>query len=185
MKSDNSTLAWRQYEAGREYKRRCGLYERIRENERFWRGDQWYGETNDLPRPVFNMVRRIVEYQICSVISPAVAVLFANENMPVRGGDSKLFRAGISALNAHMAYRWEHCRMDRLLRRALGDAAISGDGVFYVYWDADAETGQNWRGDLVTACVDNVNLFVADVNRADIQSQAYVMLSGRARVEDP
>ncbi|MBQ8275913.1 MAG: hypothetical protein IJZ02_04745 [Clostridia bacterium] len=184
MKSDNSTLAWRQYEAGREYKRRCGLYERIRENERFWRGDQWYGETNDLPRPVFNMVRRIVEYQICSVISPAMAVLFSNEKIPVRGGDSKLFRTGISALNDHMAYRWEHCRMDRLLRRALGDAAISGDGVFYVSWDADAETGQSWRGDMVTACVDNVNLFVADVNRADIQSQAYVMLSGRARVEE-
>ncbi len=184
MKSEKSTLAWRQYEAGREYKRRCGLYERIRENERFWRGEQWYGETGDLPRPVFNMIRRIVEHQICSVISNSVAVIYSNEHMPQASADADLMRAGIAALNEHAAYRWERCRMDRLLRRALTDAAISGDGVFYVYWDADAETGQSWKGDIVTACVDNVNLFVADVNRADIQSQAYVMLSGRARVEE-
>ncbi|MBR6709651.1 MAG: hypothetical protein IKL84_08250 [Clostridia bacterium] len=186
MKNENSTLAWRQYEAGREYKRRCGLYERIRENERFWRGEQWYGDTADLPRPVFNVIRRVVEHMICSVLSGPVSVIYADEHLPALDHHTALetLRQGLVALNRNAAYRWEQCRMDRLLRRALNDAAITGDGVFYAYWDADRETGGNWRGDIVTDCVDSVNLFVADVNRADIQSQAYVMLSGRARVED-
>lgn len=177
MKQDNTTLAWRQYEAGRDYKRRCGLYERIRENERFWRGEQWYGESADLPRPVFNMVRRIGEHLICSIIAGSVSVIYSDENLPAADD-------ALAVLNRNVAYRWERCRMDRLIRRAMTDAAISGDGVFYAYWDADAETGQGWRGDIVTTCVDNVNLFVADVNRADIQSQAYVMLAGRARVDE-
>lgn len=180
MNKENSTLAWQQYEAGRDYKRRCGLYERIRENERFWRGDQWYGEGADLPRPVFNVIRRVIEHMICSVIAGSVSIVYSNDNHAA----SDASRAAVTALNRNAAYRWDRCRMDRLVRQALTDAAIAGDGVFYTYWDADAETGQAWRGEISTVCVDSVNLFVADVNRADIQSQAYIMLAGRARVED-
>ena len=33
------TKTWQQYEAGKEYKRRIGLYEKTRANERFYRGD--------------------------------------------------------------------------------------------------------------------------------------------------
>ncbi|MBQ3127154.1 MAG: hypothetical protein IJC15_08800, partial [Clostridia bacterium] len=186
MKRESSTAAWRQYEAGRAYKRRCGLYERIRENERFWRGDQWYGDAADLPRPVFNVIRRVVEHLICSILSGPVSVRYSDDNLPAADNRAAAegLRQGLDALNRNAAYRWEQCRMDRLLRHVLNDAAVTGDGVFYAYWDADRETGGNWRGDIVTDCVDSVNLFVADVNRADIQSQAYVMLSGRARVED-
>ena len=54
--------AWRQYEAGKEYKNRIGLYETVRRNERFYRGEQWQsGEGGDLPKPVFNIVRRIID----------------------------------------------------------------------------------------------------------------------------
>ena len=41
-KSKNTlNKAWLQYEKGKEYKRRIGLYETVRRNERFYRGDQW------------------------------------------------------------------------------------------------------------------------------------------------
>lgn len=46
MKASGETAAWRQYEAGRDYKRRIGLYETVRTNERFYRGDQWKGISN-------------------------------------------------------------------------------------------------------------------------------------------
>ena len=65
-----TTKAWQQYEAGCDFKRSIGLYERVRENERFLRGDQWYGaQSSDLPRPVFNILRRIVDYMVCTVFS--------------------------------------------------------------------------------------------------------------------
>ena len=34
-------LSWRQFEAGRDYNRRIGLYENAAENERFYSFDQW------------------------------------------------------------------------------------------------------------------------------------------------
>ena len=66
--------------------------------------------------------------------------------------------------------------------RLLTDAAISGDGVLYCYWDTESRGAGNFSGDIMTEVIDNVNLFVADVNRADIQSQDYIILSGRAPV---
>ena len=76
-------LAWEQYEAGKEYKRRIGLYETIRENESFYRGQQWRdGECAELPRPVFNVVRRIIDYLVCSVAASNLSIRFTDENLP-------------------------------------------------------------------------------------------------------
>ena len=72
--------------------------------------------------------------------------------------------------------------MDALSYEALLDAAISGDGVFYCYWDSEKQNGQLFRGDVKTVLLDNTCLFVADVNKRNIQDQNYLLLSGRANV---
>ena len=51
-------ISWRQFEAGREYNRRVGLYENAAQNERFYRGDQWRSvNAGPLPKPVFNFIK--------------------------------------------------------------------------------------------------------------------------------
>lgn len=176
--------AWRQYEAGLEYKRRIGLFETVRRNERFYRGDQWGNEGGGLPHPVFNIVRRVTDYLVCSVAAGNVAINFSDENLPyVRDpATAEALREAVSTLSRNAAYRWERSRMDSKIYRLLTDAAISGDGVLYCWWDPSIKTGQELQGDIATEVVDNVNLFVSDVNRADLQSQDYIILSGRAAV---
>lgn len=181
----NITKAWERYEAGVAYKRRIGLYSSVRENERFYRGDQWQGvNANDLPTPTFNIIKRIIGYMISSVTRQPVSVTYSDESLPVREDSEgkRLLRAGIELLNKHASYRFDKCRMENLIRDALLDAAISGDGVFYVYWDPNEKTGQFYEGDIKTSLIDNVDLFVSNVNIRDIQSQDYVMISGRASV---
>ncbi|MBQ8330982.1 MAG: hypothetical protein IJX94_00605 [Clostridia bacterium] len=177
--------AWQQYEAGKNYKRRIGLYETIRRNERFYRGEQWQnGEGADLPKPVFNIIRRIMDYLVCSVAATDLSVRFTDENLPFlkEGREANSLKEGLEVLSANAAYRWERCAIDKQLLRLLTDAAITGDGVLYCYWDPSIRSPQLFQGDIVTEVVDNVNLFVADVNRADIQSQDYIILAGRASV---
>lgn len=176
--------AWRQYEAGLEYKRRIGLFETVRRNERFYRGEQWGNEGDGLPRPVFNLVRRIIDYLVCTIASGNVLLKYSDENLP-RVDDPHVTNAlndAINALSRNAEYRWERSRMDSKMYSLLTDAAISGDGVIYCWWDPSVKTGQSFEGDIVTRLIDNVNLFVADVNRPDIQSQDYIILSGRAAV---
>lgn len=177
--------AWLQYEKGKEYKRRIGLYETVRKNERFYRGDQWqYGEGKDLPRPVFNIIHRVMNYLICSVASSNVSLRFTDENLPFAKSEaeSEVIRKGVEVMSQNAAYRWHKDGMDRKMLRLLTDAAITGDGAVYCYWDSSVRTPQEFDGDITTELIDNVNIFPADVNRADIQSQEYIILAGRTSV---
>ncbi len=179
------SLAWQQYEAGLEYKRRIGLYETVRQNERFYRGDQWLADREaELPRPVFNVLRRIVDYLVCAVASGSLNVSYTDLALPFIS-DSDIadkIKKSLELLTLSTSYTWERSHMDSRLYSLLQNAALSGDGVIYCWWNPDTPTGQPLSGDISIELIDNVNLFVADVNRADIQSQDYIILSGRASV---
>ncbi len=176
--------SWQQYEAGKAHKRRIGLYETSRKNEAFYRGEQWSsGEGGDLPKPVFNLIRRVVDFLVCSVASSDLSVHFTDENLPFADGkQKKLSNELLQALNENTAYRWENSDMDSLIHKILTDAAICGDGALYCYWDADKRGAGGYMGDIVTDMIDASCIFPSDVNRADVQSQEYIILSGRATV---
>ena len=176
---------WQQYEAGCEYKRKIGLYETVRKNERFYRGDQWNGSSADLPHPVFNLIRRIVDYLIGAVLPGDISIRYSDDRLPFldNAQTRETVSRGISLLNKNASYRWKYNHMRELSQRALLDAAISGDGVFYCWWDNKKDNGQPFLGDIHTDVISNADLFVADVNSTDLQAQDYVILSGRASVE--
>ena len=182
--NNNLSKTWSQYEAGKEYKRRIGLYERVQTNERYYRGEQWESAPADLPKPVFNIIRRMVDYMICTVASGNISISYSDENLPfIRSrAQAALVEKGVDAMTKNAAYRWERCKMDNMTFRLLSDAAISGDGALYCYWDSRAESGQVFSGDIVTTLIDSTNIFPSDVNNPDIQSQEYVILSGRESV---
>ena len=182
--NNNTHKAWQQYEAGKEYKMRIGLYENVRRNEAFYRGDQWAsGEGGGLPKPVFNIVRRVADFLICSVASADLSVRFTDENLPFADETTrKRIRAALEALTQNAAYRWEDADMDAKVFSLLTDAAISGDGAIYCYWNTDKKGPQSYDGDIVTETIDATNIFPADVNKPDIQSQEYVIISGRSSV---
>lgn len=182
---NNLNKAWQQYESGKEYKRRISLYETVRTNERFYRGEQWqYGEGKDLPKPVFNIVYRIINYLVCSVASANISLRFTDENLPFAktGEDAEHIRKGVEVLTENTAYRWKKNGMDRKMLQMLTDAAITGDGVIYCYWDSSLPSPQRFEGDIATELIDSVNVFPSDVNTPDIQSQDYIILAGRASV---
>ena len=184
--NDFKTPAWSLYEAGLEYNRRIGFYEIARRNEHFYRGEQWDGVTRDLPRPVFNVVRRIVDYLVGTLTPENLSIRYTDERLPYLGSAAlrESVAEGLRLLDSNAAYRWKTDRMNEVAARVLLNAATTGDGVFYCWWDPSAETGQPFAGEIRTEVVDSGCLFVSDVNRADLQSQDYVILSGRAPVAD-
>ncbi|MBQ7347181.1 MAG: hypothetical protein IJW55_04430 [Clostridia bacterium] len=182
--NEQTTKAWQLYEAGKDYKRRIGLYETVRRNERFYRGDQWHGSESDLPRPVFNLVRRITDYLVSSVLPGDISIRYTDDKLPYL--ESEAVRAqvikGLEILDRNAAYRWKRGNLRALAHRALLNAATAGDGVFYCWWDAKANDGQPFLGEVRTDLIDNTDLFVADVNSTDLQGQEYILLAGRATV---
>ncbi len=122
---------------------------------------------------------------MASVIGGDVSISYTDEALPFTDSPEtrNILTRGISILNRNAAWRWKHNKMASLSYKALLDAAITGDGVFYCWWDPDKQNGHAFDGDIRTDVVDSTNLFVADVNSSDIQSQKYVMLAGRASVD--
>lgn len=185
MKKDNTTLAYRQYMVGREYNESIGLYDKASTNERFYIGDQWSsGSNGGLPTPVFNIVGRIVNFLVSSVLTHAVSVSYSVGDTPYeRSRDRERAETAVSVLNRGALHRWEKLKMDSLLQRGLLDAALTGDAVFYSWWDPSAASGQLYRGDIACGLVDTRDLYVADPLTDDIQRQEYVLLVGRCPVE--
>ena len=133
------TKTWEQYEAGLAFKRRLQLEDTAWRNECFYRGEQWgEGDAPTLPKPVFNVVRRVTDYLIGAVAGGNLSITYADESIRV-DKDAKEraegLRRSIDLLNRHVAYRWERCHMDRMVYRLLLDAALTGDGIAYCYWD--------------------------------------------------
>ena len=180
------TLAWQQYEDGKNYNRRIGHYATVRENERFYRGDQWKDvDSGGLPTPVFNLVGRIASYLTSSVLSYRMGVSFRCDSLPYlpEGRRKERLEEQLELLNRYLTGQYRHFSSGQSLRDAVQDAVITGDGIFYTYWDEGLGTGQPFRGDLRTVTVDSVNLFVADVTNSDLQSQEYLILAGREPVQ--
>lgn len=177
--------AWRQYENGKNHKRSIGLYHRVDENEKFFRGDQWSsGSTEGLPTPVFNIVKRITNYLVSAVLYYKLSVRYVNRSLPYSdlSPRKKKVTDMLDLLNRMTAYSWDVDNIDSLLRDALTDAVLTGNGVFYCYWDESVVGANGYIGDVKTETVDSTNVFVADANLDDIQSQDYVILSGRTGV---
>ncbi len=184
MTTESQRKTWRQYEAGRNYKRQIGLYSSVEENERFYRGDQWRGGSG-LPKPVFNVISRIVDYLVSTAAVGDVKITYSDENLPfaANSAEADVIRKALDLLTANASYRWEHARLQSLIYRLLYDAAITGDGLIYCSWDPESDGGGGWRGDIETVALDSSNIFPADVTNPDIQSQDYVIISGRASVD--
>ncbi len=185
MNDHTTTPAWQLYESGLEYNRKINLYETVRRNERFYRGEQWDGIERDLPRPVFNLVRRIVDYLVGAITPVNLSIRYTDERLPYLENAAlrENVSRGLQLLDSNAAYRWKSDRMNEVASRALLNAAISGDGVFYCWWDASQDRGQPFAGDIRTDVIDSGNLFVSDVNCTDLQAQDDILLAGRATVD--
>ena len=187
LKHIQSTDEWALYEKGKEYNSTLDLYCKVAANERFYRGEQWEGvRSSGLPKPVFNIFKRIINFYSSSILSSSVAMKFsyASPFGEGLGVDPTEARYCETLLNRICEKQWERLRMDELMDDALRDAAISGDAVAYTYWDPGIKTGQRFSGDFKTILVDNTNVFLGNPNCPDVQKQPWILISSREYVED-
>lgn len=78
---NNKTKVWEYYEQGRAYNNSVtpDIYTTVNTNIEFFAGNQWLHIPNSpamsrLPRPVFNIIKRITSLFVASLTSSAVAV---------------------------------------------------------------------------------------------------------------
>lgn len=184
---EHFTEEWELYNKGKEYNYSIDLYNKVATNERFYRGEQWSGiNSNGLPKPTFNIFKRIINYYTSNLLSSSVSMRFSYSSPFGVNNSISVEEAATytDLLNGICQMRWEKLKIDSLLLDALTDGAISGDAIAYTYWDKSIKTGQRFSGDFRTVLLDNTNVFFGDPNCRDPQKQPYILISMRENVEE-
>ena len=192
---NNKTKVWEYYEQGRAYNNSVtpDIYTTVNTNIEFFAGNQWLHIPNSpamsrLPRPVFNIIKRITSLFVASLTSSAVAVSLEPLSY-YEGTDSNGSKLNASVFaNAEIRNLFEKLKMDYRIREALFDGAQTGDYCAHFYWNPDAlpyggAFGVH-KGEIEMELVDGVNVMFGNPNTHDVQSQPYILVIGRDTVEN-
>jgi len=204
--------AWKYYEDGRTYNNALtpNQYSLVETNTEFFTGNQWLNLPNTpamrgLPKPTFNIIKRVASLFIASLTSSGVTVRFEplayydgtgqlkNSKQMLEGADpdKAVKHKGLDAAvfaNAEVANLLEKFKFDYRIREALFDGAQTGDYCAHFYFDPDAMPyggafGEH-RGEIQMELVDGINVMFGNPNDRNAQRQPYILLVGRDTVEN-
>lgn len=189
------TRAWRCYERGRAYNDSLtpNQYRLVNTNIEFFAGNQWINipETpamSRLPRPTFNIIKRVVSLFVASLTSSGANIHF--EPLYYYGGEGGADPDGEAAriASAEVSNLLEKFKMEYRIREALFDGAQTGDYCAHFYWDPEALPYGGvfgaYRGEICMEMIDGINVMFGNPACADVQKQPYVLIVGRDTVEN-
>lgn len=188
------TRAWELYELGRQYNQSLtpNQYDLVKTNTEFFIGNQWLRLPNTpamraLPKPVFNILKRVASLFVASLTSSATTMRF--EPLAYYDGANAADPDHDAAefANAAVETLLEKFKFDYRLRDALFDGAQTGDYCAHFWFDPDAEpyggAFGGSGGEIRMELVDGINVMFGNPNDRRVQDQPYIIISGRDTVE--
>ena len=193
MHTDRKTKAWRYYEQGRAYHLSLSpsQYTTVNTNIEFFIGNQWRGLPGTramaaLPKPVFNIIKRVTSLFVAALTASAVTLRFD----PLRHYDGEHLADPETDASAYATAEvqnlFEKFKMDYRVREALFDGAQTGDYCAHFFWDPDAVPYGGafgpYRGEIRMELVDGINVMFGNPNTPEVERQPYILIVGRDTV---
>ena len=173
---------WKLYSKGLGFNARLNLDKEVETNENFFIGKQWEGvQSNGMPTPVFNFLKRVTLFTVASVTSDNLKI---NASPLGNSGAKGEFYRLTNVVNNEFDSIFEHNKIGNLVREYMRNAAVDGDGCLYTYWDKDIETGQKAKGGIVTEVVENTRVFFGNPNDRRVEKQPYIILERRVMEDE-
>lgn len=166
---------WDEYLAGENYHQQIKLHETVKQNEKFYSGDQWDGvNAPDLEKPVINIFKRAVTYMGSQIISDDIGI-----NLEPFAEDEAHSKE-CSILTEQINRVVELTKAKSKNREIIRDAAVTGDGAFYAYFDPD----KGAFGEIEIEVVDNEKILFGNPFEHDVQKQRSIIIVKRMMLED-
>lgn len=179
--NDIHEKVYKQFQKGLDFNNRIDLNENVETSENFFIGRQWEGvQSNGLPTPVFNFLKRIVLHQVANITSDNISM--SCKPLAAAPNDMEMEKI-TSVVNGEFAALMEHNSIPNLTREFMRNAAVDGDGCLYSYWDPDAVVSRNIRGTIRTEIIENTRVFFGNPNDRRVQKQPYIIISRRDSVK--
>lgn len=168
---------YREYEAGQNYNNSIGLYDTVKQNERFYIGNQWEGlNAPDLDKPVLNFMKRVCSFIVAMLVSDDIAVQVA----PFKKTQQTLRQSEAVAREIERVI--ERAKTKSLTRDMLRNCVVDGDGCFYWYFDSSLPTPYSVRGEITLELVDNTKVLFGNPFEHEAQKQPYIILVKREQL---
>lgn len=138
---------------------------------------QWEGvQSNGLPTPVFNFLKRVVLFTVASNTSDNIKLKASPLSAAASSGE--VIRAA-DVITAQFEALFEHNRIPQLMREYMRNAAVDGDAATYTYWDDSIDAGNGVKGGIVTEIVQNTRVGFGNTADRHVQSQPYILIKKR------
>ena len=195
MGQNSKTRAWELYEKGRQYNNSLvpNQYRLVNTNIEFFAGNQWINvpmtpAMSRLPKPVFNIIKRVASLFVASLTSSGTTIHF--EPLSYYDGENQADPENNAAeyATAEVENLLEKFKFEYKIREALFDGAQTGDYAAHFWWDADAlpyggAFGAH-RGEIQMELVDGINIMFGNPNDSRVETQPYILVIGRDTVEN-
>lgn len=171
------TEIWKHYRNGKTFLNNKGLATDIPDWVKFYEGNQWpptTKNTKDLPRPVFNVTKMIINNKASNILGSPIKLNFIADNDRVKTDKFTKFAN----------YIRKEIEQNALDDKAVMQGLIKGTYVYYYYWSEPA-VGKKGRfeGGLRGEIIDPLNVYVADPSETDCQKQEFIGFSKRMNVK--
>jgi len=163
-----------EYEKGKSYNQSIDLYDRIKTNNNLFLGKQWEGvDAPSFDKPVFNIIKRVVNYLISMIVADDFAVSIA----PFFPDEMNKKYAMI--LEKEVAKVFERTSFRAVNRDFLRNTAIDGDAYFILRFDPTTEIGQTARGSIDVDVIDSTDVMYGNPYDDDIEKQPFILVMER------
>lgn len=172
---------WKEVQRGKDYNDSIDLYETVKTNEAFFIGDQWRnlkGRTPDLLLVTLNFLQRVVNMFVAKVGSEDFGANF----VAFDDTDDSALKMRMIADQVDQAIELMDLR--RLNKTHVRDCAVDGDTCCYMWWDADAPTGQKAKGAIRCENIENMNVLFGNPYDSRVERQPYIILLQRKHFKE-
>lgn len=183
------TEAWRLYLRGVQYNQNStpSHYNLVNTNRDFFADNQWVNmaqtaATSELPKPVFNIIKRITNLFVASIASSGCTIAYEPLEYYNGSGVENPNDNASEFLTAEVRNLLEKFNMEYKIRECLFDGAQTGDYCGHFWFDPEAVPyrGQlgSQRGEIKMELVDSENVMFGNPLNADPQAQPYIIIAG-------
>lgn len=183
---------WEKYESmvayNSSFRNDKNYYESIKVWHDFYNGDQWTGLSGDqkLPHPVFNIIKRIIEFKIASLTSSDISVNVEPLEYTPKSKENLQFDIG-DFLNAEIKNIFEKENIKIKVKDILLDGSISGDMCFHTVFDLNKKPYRKYKdtkGEIEIELIDATNVGFGNANIRNVEKQPYIIIVGRDTVKN-
>ena len=175
---------WKDWENALAYQRRLNLKDTCETCVDFYEGKQWpqaTERTKNMPRPVINIIKFIVNGKRANILSSKIKMLY--KPLTYEGENNKIAIDNANNFTNFATHIKKELKQEELDNNVVTDFLKKGTAVLHYYWDKEMKSGlAMYTGGLNGQVVDILNVAFANPQEKDEQKQKWIILKSRENV---